>query len=190
MKALLKALPVLSALIFATPALAQSKEEEGKIWALTARREQAWNRHDMKALAALCTGDADYVNVGARHWKGRKEVEWQHAARLNQFPESVWETKEVTVQFLWPDVALVHVAWGGRRGGVFAQAFVCFRARLRQDARLRLAGDGGRVEPQRPRAFAHEVAVAHEASPIRAAEGERIITLGAVACSGQPSAVT
>ena len=53
MKVLLKASPVLCMLIIATPALAQSEEEEGKIRALAARREQARSAHDMKALAAL-----------------------------------------------------------------------------------------------------------------------------------------
>lgn len=86
-------------------------EEEEQIRAVAIRWESAWNNHDMKALAALFTEDADFVNVGARHWKGRTEIEKQHAARLNQFAESTWETKQVMVQFLRPDISLAHVSW-------------------------------------------------------------------------------
>ena len=35
----------------------------------------------------------------------------QHAARLSQFIESSWATREVAVQFLTPDISLVHVSW-------------------------------------------------------------------------------
>ena len=65
----------------------------------------------MKQLFGLVTEDADFVNVGARHWKGRQQIEAEHASRLSQFRESTWTTKAVTVQFLKPDVALVHVDW-------------------------------------------------------------------------------
>jgi uncharacterized protein (TIGR02246 family) len=78
---------------------------------LATRWEQAWNQHDMKQLVSLMTEDADFVNVGARHWKGRPEIEAEHTQRLNQFRESTWSTKAVTVQFLKPDAALVHVDW-------------------------------------------------------------------------------
>jgi uncharacterized protein (TIGR02246 family) len=115
---------------------AQTNGDEAKIRALATHWESAWNGHDMKALAALFADDADFVNVGARHWKGRTEIEAQHAARLQQFAESTWATKEVTVQFLSPDISLVHVSWdleGDKdpdgtprepRGGVFTWVVV------------------------------------------------------------------
>lgn len=90
---------------------AQTSGEETDIRALAAHWESAWNKHDMKALATLFTHDADFINVGARHWKGRHEIEAQHEARLHQFSESAWTTKEVAVQFLRPDISLVHVSW-------------------------------------------------------------------------------
>jgi uncharacterized protein (TIGR02246 family) len=93
---------------------AQTEAEERKIRATVALWEHAWNNHDMKALAALFTDDADFVNVGARHWKGRTAIQAQHASRLEQFIESVWTTKGVTVQFLKPDLALAHITWGMR----------------------------------------------------------------------------
>lgn len=112
MKMLLSVSAILLALGFAVPIYAQSEADEAKVRALASHWERAWNTHDMKALAALFTDDADFVNVGARHWKGRKEIESEHATRLPQFLESVWTTNEVTIQFLKPDVALVHVSWG------------------------------------------------------------------------------
>ncbi len=94
-----------------SPALAQVATDESAIRELATRWEQAWNRHDMKQLVSLMTEDADFVNVGARRWKGRAEIETEHTQRLNQFRESTWSTKAVTVQFLKPDMALAHVDW-------------------------------------------------------------------------------
>jgi uncharacterized protein (TIGR02246 family) len=93
------------------PATAQVAGDEVAIRQLATRWEQAWNRHDMQQLASLMTEDADFVNVGARHWKGRGEIEAQHAARLDQFRESTWSTRAVNVQLLKPDVALAHIDW-------------------------------------------------------------------------------
>lgn len=112
MKTLIRASLVFLVLAAGVPIAVQAEEGEAELRALAMRWEHAWNRHDMKALAALFTGDADFVNVGARHWKGRNEIEAQHAARLDQFRQSRWTTKDVTVQFLTHDVALVHVVWG------------------------------------------------------------------------------
>lgn len=111
MKALLKA-SLISMAFVAASLHAQTNGDEARIRALATYWESAWNGHDMKALAALFADDADFVNVGARLWKGRTEIEAQHAARLHQFAESTWATKEVTVQFLSPDISLVHVSWG------------------------------------------------------------------------------
>ena len=111
MKSLLKVSSLLLMFVSIEPALARNGEDEAKIRAIAANWQTAWNEHDMQALARLFTEDADFVNVGAKHWKGRKEIEEQHSARLGQFLESVFATKEVTVQFLKPDIALVHVEW-------------------------------------------------------------------------------
>jgi uncharacterized protein (TIGR02246 family) len=93
-------------------ALAQSPEDEGQIRTIATSWQTAWNAHDMKALFALVTADADFVNVGGKHWKGREQIEAEHTLRLVQFQESTWTTKGVTVQFLKPDIALAHVDWG------------------------------------------------------------------------------
>ena len=75
--------------------------------------QEAWNRHDMKALTALVADDIDFVSVGGYWLKGRNEFEEHHAARhAMQFKESAWTTTDVQVKFLKPDVAVVHVLWG------------------------------------------------------------------------------
>jgi uncharacterized protein (TIGR02246 family) len=77
------------------------------------RYEEAWNRHDMQALSRLFTEDADFVNVGGRHWKGRAEIERQHAERhLTHFKGSRYTTIAIGVRFLTPEIAVVHVHWG------------------------------------------------------------------------------
>ena len=77
-----------------TPAFAEVASDEAAIRALATRWEQAWNRHDMKQLFGLVTEDADFVNVGARHWKGRQQIEAEHTSRLAQFRESTWSEQD------------------------------------------------------------------------------------------------
>lgn len=76
------------------------------------------------------------MNVGARRWKGRQQIEAEHASRLSQFRESTWSTQAVKIQFIKPDVALAHVDWAlqgdkdpdgtprSARGGVFTWVVV------------------------------------------------------------------
>jgi uncharacterized protein (TIGR02246 family) len=107
-QSLLCAVTMVSASSFA---LAQSPDDEAQIRAIATSWESAWNAHDMKALFALVTVDADFVNVGGKHWKGRDQIEAEHTLRLSQFQESTWTSKAVTVQLLKPDIALVHANW-------------------------------------------------------------------------------
>ena len=44
---------------------------EAEIRQLQARQEDAWNRHDAAAYAALFTEDGDVVNVVGWWWRGR-----------------------------------------------------------------------------------------------------------------------
>jgi len=80
---------------------------------IESRWQEAWNSHDMKALASLVAEDVDFITVAGTWLKGRKAFEEHHAARhAVQFKESVWETTDVRVKFLKSDIALVHVSWG------------------------------------------------------------------------------
>jgi uncharacterized protein (TIGR02246 family) len=77
------------------------------------RWQSAWNTHDMKSLASLVAENVDFVTVTGTWLKGREAFEEHHTARhAMQFKQSVWGTTDVQVQFLKPDVALVHVSWG------------------------------------------------------------------------------
>jgi uncharacterized protein (TIGR02246 family) len=98
---------------FGIPALgAQSARDEAEIRALQARQEQAWNRHDAKAYAALFTDDGDVVNVVGWWWKGRSEIETKlTAAFAVVFRDSMLKIDDVKVRFLAPDVAVAHVRW-------------------------------------------------------------------------------
>jgi uncharacterized protein (TIGR02246 family) len=98
------------------------REDEELIRQVVRRWEEAWNRHDMAAMATLVADDADFVNVWGMHWRGRARIEQEHAERHRaQFKDSVWITREARVQFLRPDVALVHLAWAMQppREGLF-----------------------------------------------------------------------
>jgi uncharacterized protein (TIGR02246 family) len=111
MNTVLKVVCVLGAFSWCL-AYGETPDEAAKIRVIATSWERAWNTHDMKALGALFTSDADFVNVGGKHWKGRKEIEAEHTLRLGQFGQSTWTTKAVTIQSLKDDVALVHVSWG------------------------------------------------------------------------------
>ena len=94
------------------PAFAHATQDDVQIRQIATTWEHAWNIHDMKMLAALFTTDADFVNVGAKHWKGRQMIEVEHTRRLGQFMESTWTTKNMSIQYLKPDLVLAHVSWG------------------------------------------------------------------------------
>jgi uncharacterized protein (TIGR02246 family) len=82
---------------------------------IESRWEEAWNKHDMKALASLVAEDVDFISVGGNWLKGRTAFEEHHAARhAMQFKESIWQTTDVQVKFLKPDIAVVHVRWSLR----------------------------------------------------------------------------
>jgi len=98
------------------PVAAQTKgiaKDEKAIKSIALNFQDAWNRHDMKALAALVAEDVDFITVGGTWLKSRKDFE-EHHAKLHGMPfkESVWTTKSTKVKFIKPDVAIAHVEWG------------------------------------------------------------------------------
>ncbi len=102
-----------------TPAPAQDRAPSARdslaVRALARGWEEAWNAHDMARFAALFTDDADFVNVGGRHLKGRALIEEQHARlHATQFRASVLTNGVPAVQFLNAATALVHLDWSMR----------------------------------------------------------------------------
>jgi uncharacterized protein (TIGR02246 family) len=98
---------------FGIPALgAQCARDEAEIRDLQARQQEAWNRHDAKAYAALFTDDGDVVTVVGWWWKGRSEIETNlTAAYAVVFRDSMMTINDVQVRFLARDVAVAHVRW-------------------------------------------------------------------------------
>ena len=98
---------------FGNPALgAQSARDEAAIRDLQSRQQEAWNRHDARAYAALFTADGDVVNVVGWWWKGRNEIEKNlTAAYAVVFRDSTLTIDAVDVRFLARDVAVAHVRW-------------------------------------------------------------------------------
>jgi uncharacterized protein (TIGR02246 family) len=52
---------------------------EAEALALAAEVESAWNSHDMERFASLFGDDADFVNVRGWWWRGREEIQENHA---------------------------------------------------------------------------------------------------------------
>ncbi len=82
MKRLSILLLVLSLIVL--PVAAQTKgnaKDQETIKSIALKWQDAWNRHDMKALAALVAEDADLITVSGTWLKSRKEFEEDHAIK-------------------------------------------------------------------------------------------------------------
>lgn len=124
-------------LVFAAPPIhAGTQDEENEIRQVESRWQDAWNRHDMDALAGLFTKDADFVQVNGRRWVGTEEIRKNHAAvHAMMFKESTWKNIDTDIRFLSPSIAIVHTTWslsGDKnpdgsprqpRDGIFTQVF-------------------------------------------------------------------
>jgi uncharacterized protein (TIGR02246 family) len=53
--------------------------DEQRIAALVGEVERAWNAHDMSRFGACFAEDADFINVRGWWWRGRGEIERNHA---------------------------------------------------------------------------------------------------------------
>jgi uncharacterized protein (TIGR02246 family) len=105
-------LGVCLALGMTTQVLGQAAEDERAIRLLAQQYESGWNTHDMDLLGRMRTDDIDFVVVTGEHRKGREASMAQLAEQhRTQFRDSTWTNEQVSVQFLRPDIALVHVDW-------------------------------------------------------------------------------
>ena len=100
--------PAAVSLSWATPA-----EDEKAIRDIQARWDDAWNRHDVKALSALVAQDVRFVNVAGVVLNGRGAFEaLQTRTHAAQFKESVRTVTDTEIKFLSPGIAVAHVKWG------------------------------------------------------------------------------
>lgn len=107
---------VLVGLVF-VPAYAQkvdTAKENQAIRQLVKNYEDAWNRHDPKGLAANYCTDATWVNWFGAYYTGRQDIEDHYRTTHNTyFKVSHYYTRSVEdIQYLKPDVAIVHVRTG------------------------------------------------------------------------------
>ena len=122
----LTALSLVCAIILVTGIVHAASSDEEAVRKVVNGFAEAWNRHDMDAFGALFTSDADFVNVGGTHWKGREAIQLNHAFLHGAIPASttgvyppqraygIFKTsiltfKQVDVRFLRKDVAVAHV---------------------------------------------------------------------------------
>ncbi len=80
--------------------------------ALIVEVETAWNSHDMERFAACFAADADFVNVGGWWWRGRDEIQENHAIlHLTSFKGSVMDIQLAALKVVVPEVFVLHVKW-------------------------------------------------------------------------------
>src|SRR2546425_9991600 len=97
-------------------AWASQQTDEDEIRKIQTRWDDAWNRHDIKALSALVADDVRFVNVAGIVLNGRDEFEkLQTRTHATQFKDSVRTVTGTDIKFLGADIAVAHGRWG-RRG--------------------------------------------------------------------------
>lgn len=101
--------------LFSQLAMAQTKasyNDKEAIKFIALSFQDAWNRHDMKALSELVAEDVDFINVAGVWLKNRKEFEKHHArAHEAQFRQSVLTFKDAHIKLSVPKMAVVHIEW-------------------------------------------------------------------------------
>jgi len=104
---------IVSVLASATQGFAQSigsSEDETAIRSVVVDMTNGFNNHDPVAASRMYSEDADFTNVAGRQAKGEAEIEKFLAAGFKtRLKAATQETKDVTIRFILPDVAIVHV---------------------------------------------------------------------------------
>jgi uncharacterized protein (TIGR02246 family) len=86
--------------------------DDQAIEALVGDVERAWNSHDMSRFAAAFAEDADFVNVRGWWWRGRGEIEQNHALLHETiFSDSSMELERAATREVGPAVVVAHVKW-------------------------------------------------------------------------------
>jgi uncharacterized protein (TIGR02246 family) len=83
-----------------------------QIASLIAGWEEAWNAHDVEALAGLVAPDVEFVNVAGLWLRGGKEFfGWHRMIHGTHLCASTWTTRQYRARALRPDLILVHLEW-------------------------------------------------------------------------------
>jgi ketosteroid isomerase-like protein len=113
--------------VFVAPGLA-APNEAANVQKTVIGLSAAWNQHDMVAFGKLFASDAEFVNVVGQMWKGRDEIQINHAwahgtiplntsrfenaaaqAHYGIFKNSTLQFTHIDVRFLRKDIAVAHV---------------------------------------------------------------------------------
>ena len=104
----------ISSLLLPLAAIGQNGDARDRqaIQGVMDRFEDAWNRHDAKAFAAVFAEDADFTNWRGSGASGRSKIEEFHAPMFATiFKNSHQKYTDVRTRFVRPDVAAVDVRW-------------------------------------------------------------------------------
>lgn len=92
---------------------------EAQVRARSQEFAAAWNRHDVKAMAAVWASDGDLINPFGRVAKGRAEVEKLFADEHSTvMKDSTFTITNMTVRLIKPDVAIAD--WDVEIAGMHA----------------------------------------------------------------------
>jgi len=87
-------------------------DDTTKVKSIATSFVEAWNEHDMTALANLFATDADFVNVVGMWWRGRDAIRQAHEqTHKTIFQASHLVLDSARVRFLSPDIAIAHMTW-------------------------------------------------------------------------------
>lgn len=83
-------------------------EDESAVRALVDEFANTWNRHDMKAMHELNTGDVEWINVVGHQWRGNPTVIKGHTAiHKGMVAQVSMSVESTTIRSIAPDVAIV-----------------------------------------------------------------------------------
>jgi uncharacterized protein (TIGR02246 family) len=92
-------------------AIANTGDDEQAVRKVLASFDEAFNRHDADAVAALFTDDAEFINVSGMWWRGKAEIKRGTAFVLaNIFQNTTLQTDSVSARFPTRDTAIAVVA--------------------------------------------------------------------------------
>ncbi|MEO5684345.1 MAG: SgcJ/EcaC family oxidoreductase [Chitinophagaceae bacterium] len=89
-------------------------KEKQAIDALVKNYEDAWNRHDSKALADIYDTNATWVNWFGAYYIGKKDIQNHYdTVHTTYFKITQYFTRSIEdITFVKPDVAIAHVRTG------------------------------------------------------------------------------
>jgi len=87
-----------------------SSSDEQAVRKVLASFDEAFNKHDADAVAALYTDDAEFINISGMWWRGRAEIRRGTAFVLaNIFQNTTIQTDSISVRFPTRDTAIAVI---------------------------------------------------------------------------------